>query len=90
MEETKSCPEPWPCHCENSPFLDKDHDHILTSNLQIVGNNELWKMLSKCPKFRYPKLLIFNSAKNYIIKCTKECMSAYCIKNASVTKRMED
>ena len=44
IEETKSYPESLPCHCENSPYLDKDQGRILTGNLQIVGNKELRKI----------------------------------------------
>ena len=50
IEEIKSCLESLPCHCENSPHWGKDHDHILTSNLQIVGNKKLGKVLHKEPK----------------------------------------
>ena len=53
-EEIKSCPDSQPCHCNGWPYLDKDHDHILIGNSQIVGN-KLRKILSNGPKYRQPK-----------------------------------
>ena len=64
-----------------------------TSNLQILGNNRLQKVLSKCPKYWQLKQINFNSAKDCIIKGTDRCFSACWFKSwmqHSVTARMGD
>ena len=38
-------------------FLNSDREHILTSNLQIIKNNKLRKIISKGPKYREPEKL---------------------------------
>ena len=45
-------PESLPCCCASSPFIDKDHQHIITGDLRIVENTRLRKLLSRGPKFR--------------------------------------
>ena len=40
-----------PCQRENSPFIDPKHFHILTRDLQIVGNSNLKKLITKLPKY---------------------------------------
>ena len=44
-----------PCECEGSPFIDKDHKHIITGNLKIIKNNKLRKLFCKGPKYRQNK-----------------------------------
>ena len=39
-----------PIDCKGSPFLDKDHNHIITGNLKIITNNKLHKPFSKSSK----------------------------------------
>ena len=46
-----------PCHCEDSPFKDQDHGHILTGNLKTVSDNKLRKIFSKGPRYRELKNL---------------------------------
>ena len=40
-----------PCQRENSPFIDPKHLHILTRDLQIVGNSNLKKLITNLPKY---------------------------------------
>ena len=35
----------------DSSFVDKDHRHIVTEDLRIVGNNKLRKLFTKSPKY---------------------------------------
>lgn len=42
------------CECENSPYMDIHHKHILTGNLDIIENIRLRELLRKGPKFRTP------------------------------------
>ena len=34
-------PDSLPCRCNNSPFVNKYHKHIVTGDLQIIKNNPL-------------------------------------------------
>ena len=36
-----------PCNCTGSPFVDKDHNHIITRNLKIINKNKSRKLFSK-------------------------------------------
>ena len=44
-----------PCSCENSPYRDPYHGHVITEKLGIVENNHLRKLFKKGPKYREPK-----------------------------------
>ena len=50
-----------PCNCENSPFKDAHHGHIVTGNLDIVSDSHLKKLFLKGPKYREPKSLDWES-----------------------------
>ena len=43
------------CECEHSLFIDAHHKHVIAGDLRIVGNSKLWKLLTKCPKYREPR-----------------------------------
>ena len=72
----------FPCYCNNSPFKDPYHNHIVSGDLKIVTNNQLRKLLSKGPKFREPKPLNWSKAKESIVSGLSECVVSYCRKNA--------
>ena len=38
-------PDSLPCKCNNSPFADRYHKHIVTGDLRIIKNNALRKLL---------------------------------------------
>ena len=44
-------PDSLPCKCNNSPFVDRYHKHIVTGDLQIIKNNALRKLFIKGPKY---------------------------------------
>ena len=46
-----------PCNCEGSQFMNKNHKHIPTSNLNIVKNTKLRKHLTKGPKYLQNKTI---------------------------------
>ena len=83
VEELISNPELLPCHCSNSPYVDKDHGHILTGNLQLVKCNKLRKILTKGPKYREPKPVNFEKAKEHIMKGIDSCISSWCNKTGA-------
>ena len=45
-------PDSLPCKCNNSPFADRHHKHIVTGDLRIIRNNVLRKLFIKGPKYR--------------------------------------
>ena len=83
VDEILHNPNSLPCQCTNSPFIDKDHGHILTGNLSIVKNNKLRKILSKGPKFRETRGLNFYKAKESITEGINDCIKNWCAKKNS-------
>ena len=45
-------PDSLPCKCNNCPFVDRYHKHIVTDDLRIIKNNALRKRFIKRPKSR--------------------------------------
>ena len=72
----------FPCSCHGSEFKDNFHNHIITGDLRIVGNDKLRQLLSKGPKYREPIAINFADAKTAIITGMKECVSKWCVKHA--------
>ena len=48
-----------PCSCENSPYRDPYHGHVITGKLGIVENNHLRKLFKKVQSTMSLKRLIF-------------------------------
>ena len=46
-----------PCTCEECPFKDEFHRHVVTGGLRIATKNRLRKMIVKEPKSRESKRL---------------------------------
>ena len=40
------------CKCNNSPFTDRHHKHIVTGDLRIIRNNVFRKLFMQGPKYR--------------------------------------
>lgn len=76
--------------CLREFLYTKDHDHILTGNLQIAGNNKLRKILSKSPKYRQLKLINFVSEKDCIMKGIDECISPWRFNNRCNTQLLQE
>ena len=53
------------CHCENSPFNDPEHGHILIGDLWIVRYNKLRKLITKGHKYRETLAICGNKAESY-------------------------
>ena len=66
------------CHCQNSPFSDSHHGHIVTGDLKIIENLKLRNLLLKGPKYRQPHDLDFKKAKEHILMGLKECVEKWC------------
>ena len=48
------------CDCVNSPFMYQPAGHIITGNLDIIGNDNIRNLLKKGTKFRIPKVNNWN------------------------------
>ena len=45
------------CTCHSSEFLDKDHGHVVTGDLNIIKNSDLKNLIRKGPNFREPRTI---------------------------------
>ena len=39
------------CNCSSSKFSDKDHGHVITSDLNIINNKKLRELFKKRPNY---------------------------------------
>ena len=69
-----------PCDCHNSPFMDSDHNHILTGDLNIISDSKLKALITKGPKYREPLPFSFDKAKSEIILGLDTCIDTWCSK----------
>ena len=58
-----------PCHCHefDQVYLDANHGHILTGNLNIISNHKLRELIAKGPKYREPTTIDFEDARAQIV-----------------------
>ena len=47
-----------PSYYTGSPFVHKDHNHVIKGNLKIIENNKLRKLFSESSKYCEKELLI--------------------------------
>ena len=66
-------PDSLPCKCNNSPFVDKYHKHIVTGDLRIIKNNALRKLFIKGPKYREVRPINLEKAKRCILEGLDNC-----------------
>ena len=66
-----------PCQCQNSPFLNSDHNHIITGDLNIISNHKLRGLFAKGPKFREPVQFSYQKAKSAILKGVQDCIKSW-------------
>ena len=69
-----------PCHCNDSPYIDKNHGHIMTGDLKIIQNSKLRNLFSKGPKYREPKSFDWKKARECINLGVKSCADNWCHK----------
>ena len=73
-------PDSLPCKCNNSPFVDIYHKHIVTGDLRIIKNNAARKLFIKRPKYREVRPINLEKAKHCILGL-HNCISSWCYKN---------
>ena len=69
------------CKCNNSPFADRHHKHIVTGDLRIIRNNVLRKIFIKGPRYREVRPTNLEKAKRCILEDLDICISSWCYKN---------
>ena len=69
-----------PCDCNDSPFKDPNHGHIVTGDLRIVQNNKLRKLLCKGPKYREPVPINWEKCRSEIKNGISTFYNNYCNK----------
>ena len=74
-------PDSLPCKCNNSPFVDKYHKHIVTPDLRITKTNALRKIFIKRPKYREVRPINLEKAKRCILEGLHNCTLSWCYKN---------
>ena len=81
---------PEPCDCHNSEYIDKDHKHVLTGDLRIVGNSKLRKLLSKGPNFREPRSINYKKCLETIKTSLDTCIDSLSTKTNLPTNSFDD
>ena len=79
-----------PCDCENSPFLNHDHGHIISGDLNIIPNLKLRNLISKGPKYREPLPFSLSRAKDEIIIGLDRCIESWSNKSKLATVAFKD
>ena len=74
-------PDILPFNCNNCPFVDRYHKHIVTGDLQIIKNNILRKLFIKGPKYREVRPIDLEKAKSCILEGLDNCILSWCYKN---------
>ena len=68
------------CDCENSPFCNPFHKHVVTGDLRFVENDKLRNLLSKGPNYRESRTMNFNKCKEAIISALSSCVEHLSVK----------
>ena len=66
-----------PCDCDQSPFVNHDHGHIISGDLNIVSDQKLRSLIAKGPKYREPQPFSCHQAKSDIIKGIDDCIDTW-------------
>ena len=82
-----------PCDCEDSIFINDDHGHIVTGDIDIVDNSKLKNLISKGPKYREPVNISWKDAKEAIMNGINSCIQSWSVKigqNVDIFKEWAD
>ena len=66
-----------PCDCEHSPFVDSDHGHVMSGDLNIISDTKLKTLLAKGPKYREPLPFSCDRAKEEILLGLDSCIDSW-------------
>ena len=74
-------PDSLPCKCNNSPFVNRHHKHIVMGDLRIIRTNVLRKIFIKGPKYRKVRPINLKKTKCCILEGLENCILSWCYKN---------
>ena len=69
-----------PCDCASSSFVNHDHGHIMSGDLNIISDPKLRSLISKGPKYREPLPFSCDRAKDEILVGLDNCIDSWCNK----------
>ena len=72
-----------PCECDHSQFLNKDHGHIISGDLNIITDERLRALLTKGPKYREPLPFSCVKAKESILVGINSCIDSWSSKSGN-------
>ena len=75
----------FPCKCEESPLLDKYHNHIDNKQFKNITNNEFRTLFSKGPKYQENRAADYEKAKESIITGKESCIQPWGNKHGVAT-----
>ena len=61
------------CECSSSEFVDHNHKHVLTGNLQIIQNTHLRELIQKGPNYREPRPVHWKKCRDTIESGLENC-----------------
>ena len=79
------------CSCQNSPFKDPDHGHIITGDLSLVENQDLRKLLELGPNFREQKSKTnFNHIWKNVSSGISNCIESWARKENAPVEELDE
>ena len=66
-----------PCDCEHSTFVNRDHGHVMSGDLNIIPHRKLRTLLAKGPKYREPLPFSCDRAKDEILVGLDACIDSW-------------
>ena len=69
------------CKCNNSPFADRHHTHILAGHLRTIGNKFLRNLFIKIPKYKLARPINAEKPNCCILKVLDIRILSCCYKN---------
>ena len=79
-----------PCDCFHSPFVDSDHNHIITGDLNIISDPKLRGLVAKGPKYRDPLPFSCSKAKTEILLGLDNCIETWSNKSKLSKAQFDD
>ena len=61
------------CDCSSSEFVDHNHKHVLTGNLQLIQNTHLRELIQKGPNYREPRPVHWKKCRDTIESGLENC-----------------
>ena len=59
------------CQCSTSNYIYRPYGHVLTGDLSFFKNEELKNLITKGPKFREPRKIVWSRNKEIVFQCSR-------------------